>query len=186
LRSALSWSDVYVYFGDERCVPPNDEQSNYRMASETFLDRVGIPPENVHRIKGEIDPQKAAADYAQELRADLGAPPRFDLVMLGMGTDGHTASLFPGADPTTDSDALVRGVYSDSQMMWRVTLTPEAINAASNVVFAVEGLTKANTLAAVREGPYDPRKLPAQIVAPTSGRLVWLVDSLAAGMLKHH
>lgn len=184
-RSALSWSDVFVYFGDERCVPPGDEQSNYRMACETFLDAVGIPKTNVHRIQGEIDPAKAAEAYAAELRTDLGDPPRFDLVLLGMGADGHTASLFPGADPTTDDDALVRGVYSESQMMWRVTLTPRVLNAARVVAFAVEGVQKAATLAAVREGPYDPTHLPAQIVRPTGGRLVWLVDDLAAGMLKH-
>lgn len=185
LRSAMSWSDVFVYFGDERCVPPGDEQSNYRMACETFLDAVGIPKTNVQRIQGEIDPAKAAEAYAAELRTDLGDPPRFDLVLLGMGADGHTASLFPGADPTTDDDALVRGVYSESQMMWRVTITPSVINAARVVAFAVEGVQKAATLAAVREGPYDPTHLPAQIVRPAGGRLVWLVDDLAAGMLKH-
>ena len=185
LRSAMSWSDVFVYFGDERCVPPGDEQSNYRMACETFLDAVGIPKTNVQRIQGEIDPAKAAEAYAAELRTDLGEPPRFDLVLLGMGADGHTASLFPGADPTTDDDALVRGVYSESQMMWRVTITPSVINAARVVAFAVEGVQKAATLAAVREGPYDPTHLPAQIVRPVAGRLVWLVDDLAAGMLKH-
>jgi 6-phosphogluconolactonase len=184
-RYAISWSDVYVYFGDERCVPPDDEQSNFRMASETFLDTVAIPKANVHRIQGEIDAKRAAEIYAGELRRDLGTPPRFDLVLLGMGNDGHTASLFPGADPTTDNDALVRGVYADSQAMWRVTITPEAINAARTVAFAAVGLDKASTLAAVLEGPYDPVRLPSQIVRPTDGRLIWLVDSLAAGMLKH-
>lgn len=181
----VSWSDVYVYFGDERCVPPDDEQSNFRMAQETLLGVVPIPEKNIHRMRGEIDPSQAAQEYAQELTEDLGIPPRFDLVMLGMGPDGHTASLFPGADPQADSGALVRGVYAQAQLMWRITLTPTVINAARNVVFAVEGAGKAETLAAVREGTYEPTKYPSQIVAPFDGRLIWLVDSAAAGSLKH-
>jgi 6-phosphogluconolactonase len=180
----LSWSDVFIYFGDERCVPPDDEQSNYRMARKAFLDAVPIPPANVHRIRGEIDPATAAADYATVLRTDLGDPPRFDLVLLGLGPDGHTASLFPGAPPNTDDDALVRAVYSESQAMWRVTITPKVINAARTVAFAVEGVQKTAILATILEGPRDPVKYPAQIVAPESGRLLWLVDDLAAGMLR--
>ncbi len=182
-RDELSWSDVFVYFGDERCVPPDDEQSNYRMARRAFLDAVRIPPPNVHRIRGETDPGLAANEYASILRADLGNAPRFDLVMLGLGPDGHTASLFPGSPPDTDDDALVRAVYAQSQTMWRVTITPKVINAARAVVFAVEGAEKAPILATVYEGPYDPVRYPAQIVRPDPGRLVWLVDRLAAGML---
>jgi 6-phosphogluconolactonase len=185
LRDELSWSDVFVYFGDERCVPPDDEQSNYLMASRAFLDEVGIPHANVHRIRGEADPGHAANEYASLLRADLGNSPQFDLVLLGLGPDGHTASLFPGTPPDTDDDSLVRAVYAKSQMMWRVTITPKAINLARTVAFAVEGPEKAQIFAAVYEGPRDPVKYPAQIVDPTSGRLIWLVDELAAGMLKH-
>jgi 6-phosphogluconolactonase len=180
----LSWSDVFVYFGDERCVPPTDEQSNYRMAQKAFLDAVGIPRANVHRIHGEVDPGHAANEYASILRADLGESPQFDLVMLGLGKDGHTASLFPGTPPDTDDDALVRAVYAQSQLMWRVTITPKVINNARSVVFAVEGPEKAAILAAVYQGPIDPVKYPAQIVQPRSGRLIWLVDEFAAGMLK--
>ncbi len=184
LRDELSWSDVFIYFGDERCVPPNDEQSNYRMAQETFLDAVGIPHANVHRIRGEADPGQAANEYASILRADLGDAPRLDLMMLGLGLDGHTASLFPGTPPDTDDDSLVRAVYAQSQMMWRVTMTPKVINLARTVVFAVEGAAKAQILAAVYQGPIDPVKYPAQIVQPVSKRLLWFVDELAAGMLK--
>lgn len=182
-RDALSWSDVFVYFGDERCVPPDDEQSNYLMAEKAFLADVPIPAPNVHRIRGEIDPAAAAADYATILRTDLGEPPRFDLVLLGLGPDGHTASLFPGTSPLTDDAALVRAVYAESQGMWRVTITPELINAARTVAFAVDGSEKAAILGAVLEGEYDPTKYPAQIVAPESGGLTWLVDALAAGQL---
>ena len=180
----LSWSDVFVYFGDERCVGPDDELSNYRMARKAFLDAVPIPPRNVHRIRGEIEPAQAAAEYAGTLRTDLGAALQFDLVLLGLGPDGHTASLFPGTPPDTDDDALVRAVYAQSQAMWRVTVTPAIINAARSVIFAAEGAEKAAILATVLNGEYDPTRYPAQIVAPTSGRLTWLVDSLAAGMLK--
>jgi 6-phosphogluconolactonase len=183
-RNELSWSDVFIYFGDERCVPPTDEQSNYRMAQKTFLDAIRIPPANVHRIQGEIDPEKAANEYASIIRTDLGEPPRFDLVLLGLGPDGHTASLFPGTPPDTDDGALVRAVYAQSQAMWRVTITPMVINAARAVAFAVEGADKAAVLAAVYEGPRDPTKYPAQIVAPSTGQLTWLVDELAAGMLR--
>jgi len=184
LRTELSWSDVFIYFGDERCVPPIDEQSNYRMASKAFLDSVGIPPANVNRIRGEIDPGQAANEYASVLRAALGNAPQLDLVLLGLGSDGHTASLFPGTPPESDDGSLVRAVYADSQAMWRVTVTPEIINRARTVVFAVEGVDKAQILAEVYEGPVDTTKYPAQVVAPKSGRLIWLVDELAAGMLK--
>ena len=184
LREELSWSDVFIYFGDERCVPPTDDQSNYRMAQQTFLDAVGIPHANVHRIRGEADPGQAANEYASILRADLGNAPRLDLMMLGLGSDGHTASLFPGTPPDTDDDALVRAVYAQSQMMWRVTMTPKVINLARTIVFVVDGVAKAQILAAVYQGPIDPVKYPAQIVQPVSGRLLWFVDELAAGMLK--
>jgi 6-phosphogluconolactonase len=185
LRDELSWSDVFIYFGDERCVPPDDEQSNYFMARRAFLDAVGIPHSNVHRIHGEVDPGHAANEYASILRTDLGNAPQFDLVLLGLGPDGHTASLFPGTPPDIDDGSLVKAVYAQSQMMWRVTITPKVINLARTVAFAVSGASKAQILAEVYEGPIDPVKYPAQVVDPSSGRLIWLVDELAAGMLKH-
>jgi len=180
----LSWSDVYVYFGDERCVPPDDEQSNYRMARKAFLDAVPIPPHNIHRMRGEIDPGQAANEYASILRTDLAEPPRFDLVLLGLGPDGHTASLFPGTPPDTDDGALVRAVYAQSQMMWRITITPRVINLARTVAFQVEGSEKADVFAKVYQGPIDPTTYPAQIVHPSSGRLIWMADDLAAGLIK--
>lgn len=182
----ISWSDVFVYFGDERCVPPVDEQSNYRMATKALLSQVNLPENNIHRMRGEIDPAEAAREYARELTHDLGPHPTFDLVMLGMGADGHTASLFPGTDPNTDSSAFVRAVYAESIAAWRLTLTPDVFNAARTVIFATEGYPKANALAAVREGEYDPTQYPAQIIAPTAGKLIWLVDEAAASNLKHH
>jgi 6-phosphogluconolactonase len=184
LREQLPWENVFVYFGDERCVPPDDERSNYRMAREAFLDAVPLPEENVYRIRGELDPGIAANEYASLLRTELGQTPRFDLVLLGLGEDGHTASLFPGTPPDVDDNVVVRAVYAQSQAMWRVTLTPQVINAAAGVVFAVEGAAKASILAAVYEGPRDTTKYPAQIVAPASGNLTWLVDETAASALK--
>jgi 6-phosphogluconolactonase len=177
----IPWQSVIVFFGDERCVPPDDEQSNYRAAREALLARVPIPEANVHRMRGEDDPPAAARAYREALVATLGSRPRFDLVMLGMGEDGHTASLFPGEDPLTDDEALVRAAYAKSRQQWRLTLTPQVLNAASLVVFAVEGPAKAAALKAVREGPYDPVHYPAQIVVPSTGHLLWLADRDAAG-----
>jgi len=184
LRNELSWSDTFIYFGDERCVPPIDEQSNYRMVERALLSHIPIPPANVHRIRGEIDPGLAANEYASILRADFGDAPHFDLMLLGLGKDGHTASLFPGTPPDTDDEALVRAVYAEADLMWRVTMTPEVINLSRAVVFAVAGPDKAQILAEVYEGPSDPVKYPAQVVHPASGRLTWFVDELAAGMLR--
>ncbi len=183
LRTSLSWNEVFIYFGDERCVPPDDPRSNYRMAREAFLDAVPIPSANVARMRGETDPGLAANEYASILRTDLGANPRFDLIMLGLGEDGHTASLFPGIGQVIEENSLVEAAYAQSQAMWRITVTPKLINAARRVVFAVEGVAKARALAAVIEGPREPITYPAQVVQPSSGELTWLVDDAAASLL---
>ena len=183
--NTVSWSDVFIYFGDERCVPPDDEQSNYRMAKLAFLDAVNIPTGNVHRMHGEEDPQRAAAEYAKILHEDLGELPRFDLILLGMGPDGHTASLFPGSPVLTSSgDELVAAPYVEKFQSHRLTLTPRAINNARRVVIATEGPGKAPALAAVLKGPVNPAAHPVQIVHPVDGTLTWLVDSAAASQLK--
>ncbi len=182
-RSSLSWNNVFVYFGDERCVPPTDERSNFGMARAAFLDAIPVPTANVRRMSGEVDPGHAANEYSTILRTDLGQLPRFDLVLLGLGEDAHTASLFPGRELDRDQDSLVEAVYHESDATWRLTITPKVINAAYRVVFAVEGASKAPALAAVYEGSYDPRTYPAQIVRPTSGQLTWLVDEAAASLL---
>jgi 6-phosphogluconolactonase len=182
-RDRISWSDVFVYFGDERCVAPTDPLSNYLMAQETLLRNVPIPPHNVHRMHGEDPPAQAAAAYAQVLRADCGTVPRLDLIMLGLGKDAHTASLFPGGDPLTDDDLLVRPTYSQETQTDRLTITPQVINNARAVVIAAEGSEKASAVAAVRDGNYDPARFPAQIVSPRDGDFVWLLDKLSAGGL---
>ena len=179
---ALDWNAIDLFFGDERCVPPDHEQSNYRMARLAFLDALGIPSARVHRMRGEDDPQAAARAYRDDLVAALGTRPRLDLALLGMGPDGHTASLFPGTDPHADDAALVRAVYAPSQAQWRLTLTPQVLDAARTVAFTVEGAAKAAMLKTVREGPYEPSRFPAQSIAPSDGRLLWLVDRAAAGI----
>jgi len=182
-RSRIDWTRVHVFFGDERCVPPDNGDSNYKMANDAFLREVNVPLDQIHRMRGEDDPAKAAADYAAELIRVMGKTPRFDLIMLGMGVDGHTASLFPGADPRADQDRLVRPAYVEKLSSHRITLTPLVINNARHVIVATEGLPKAPALYAVLKGPYDPSVHPIQIVAPSQGRLTWYVDRAAAAEL---
>lgn len=179
-RNAVDWSRVLIYFGDERCVPPENDDSNYKMAFDSLLSKVALPPRNVHRMHGEEEPARAARAYAQVLVETMGELPRLDLVLLGMGADGHTASLFPGTDPRTDQDQLVRAVVTEARDPRRLTLTPLVINNSRHAVIAVEGAAKAQTLRVVREGPYDPLKYPVQIVAPDDGKLTWLADRAAA------
>ncbi len=177
----LPWGHVHVFWGDERPVPPDHPDSNYRMAHEALLAHVPVPPAQVHRLRGEAqDLSGAAAEYALEL-ADAfgipadGPPPRFDLVLLGMGAEGHTASLFP-ASPVLASRAWVASPFVPALGMRRLTLTPAVLNAAAQVVFAVGGVSKAAALGAVLHGQLQPDRYPAQVVRPVDGRLQWLVQ----------
>ena len=179
--SSVPWSRVQVLWGDERCVPPDHAASNYRMAREALLDHVPIPAENVHRIHGEDAPVAAAKAYERTLRTVLrGAP--IDLVLLGLGDDGHTASLFPGppASEVADGEPWVAARYHAAGALWRVTLTPVVINAAAEVLFLVSGEAKATIVRRVLEGPQQPQELPAQLIAPVDGRILWLLDAAAA------
>jgi 6-phosphogluconolactonase len=186
LRRQVSWRDVHVFFGDERMVPPDHAESNYRMAHEALLSLAPIPPENVHRIEGRGDAAANAGRYEDELRAFFGETdwPRFDLVMLGMGDDGHTASLFPGTPALAESRAWVAPNWVEKLGVRRVTLTAPAVNAARHVVFLVSGAGKAARLREVLEGPPDPERLPAQLIRPAAGTLEWLVDEAAASQLR--
>lgn len=185
-REEIAWDEVHIFWGDERCVPPEEAGSNYRQAREAFLDRVPIPDSNVHRVRGELEPAEAARDYALTLSRFAATPldfPRFDLVYLGMGEDGHTASLFPGSPVDITEPVLpVTAQYQDRPAN-RVTLTPLVINQARTVVFMATGEKKAGVLAEVLSGRYNPDQFPAQRIEPKDGRLIWLVDEEAAGRL---
>jgi 6-phosphogluconolactonase len=180
----IEWPRVHVFWGDERCVPPDHPDSNYRMARETLLDYVPIPPENIHRIAGEFEPAEAAALYEQHLRSFFDGEPRFDLILLGMGNDGHTASLFPHTPALHEQERWVVANYALAQQLWRVTFTPAAINAAARVMFLVSGAEKAETLRRVLNGPSMPEELPAQLVQPVSGETTWLLDRAAASLIE--
>lgn len=169
--SPIDWSRTHICWGDERCVPPTHPDSNYRMAREALLDHINIPAENVHRIRGERGAAQAAAAYRTELDDLLGQDGRFDLILLGMGADGHTASLFPGTTAVKERQKTVVAVYVEKLDTWRVTLTLPVINSARHVTFLVSGTSKAKTLARVRDG----ESLPAGLVQPT-GQLTWIVD----------
>lgn len=191
-RDRIDWHKVQIFFGDERCVPPDNPQSNYLMVRTALLDQVPLRPRNIHRIRGEESPEKAAADYTGTLQRNFGGdaagggppPEGFDLILLGMGDNGHTASLFPGLAAVTETVRWVMALYVEVVGMWRVTMTPVILNAARQVVFLVSGTEKAAMLQRVLEGPYQPVVLPSQIIKPVCGELHWLLDAPAAAKLR--
>jgi 6-phosphogluconolactonase len=181
---ALDWSKVHVFFGDERTVPPNHEDSNYRMAHETLLSRV--PVGSVHRMRGELPPAEAAAAYEEELRGFFGTsdePPSLDLILLGIGEDGHTASLFPETSALEVQDRWVVANPVLKLETTRLTLTVPVINSARSVNFLVAGESKAEALKQILKGDADPRQYPAKLVRPAGGP-VWMVDQAAAIFLQ--
>jgi len=176
----IDWTRVETFFTDERCVPPDHPDSNYRMARLALLDKVPIPPENVHRIRGGLPPADAALAYHNELRSALSGDGRLDLILLGMGPDGHTASLFPGSEALEERDVDAVATYAEAPHAWRVTLTLPALNAARNIMFLVSGAEKAPALASV----YSKEMLPAGLVRPDVGTLTWFVDEEAASLVR--
>ena len=178
----IDWSRVYVFFGDERAVPPHHEDSNLKMASELLLDHV--PVGNVHRIRGELPPEEAAEAYEEELRTFFPSEdvPRFDLILLGLGADGHTASLFPWTPALEVHDRWVVANPVPRLDTTRITLTVPVINAARAVIFLVEGEDKAEAVREILEGDADPRAYPAKLVQPPGGP-EWMVDQSAALLL---
>ncbi|MDQ3005401.1 MAG: 6-phosphogluconolactonase [Chloroflexota bacterium] len=183
LHDRVEWAKVHIFWGDERCVPPNDPGSSYGQARELLLSRVPIPESNIHRIKGELTPVAASKEYSLLLKEYASPPldwPRFDLVYLGMGEDGHTASLFPGSPVQVTEAALpVTAQYQDRPSN-RVTLTQLVFNSTHMVVFMATGEKKAITLAEVLSDRYNPELYPAQRIEPKDGELIWLVDKDAA------
>ena len=181
-RNRLPWSQVHIFFGDERSVPATHADSNYRMAEEAMISLLPIPAPNVHRMVGDGDAVANASLYEGELQAffDGAAWPRFNLVLLGMGDDGHTASLFPGTEALNEARAWVVANWVEKLKTYRITLTAPAINHAANIAFLVAGAGKAERLPEVLRGAPNPRQLPSQLIQPLAGSLVWLVDKAAA------
>jgi 6-phosphogluconolactonase len=184
-RDAVDWTRVEVFFVDERCVPADHAESNYKLARETLLSKVPIPGDNVYRMRGEVDPpEEAAKEYGLMLKEKFGDA-GLDLVLLGMGDDGHTASLFPGTAAVNETKHRCVANYAEKSTTgksWRLTLTAPFINRSREVIVLVTGANKAKTLSEVLEGPRDVQRLPVQLIAPASGKLTWLVDAAAAGM----
>lgn len=185
-RNQVDWQHTFVFWGDERCVPPDAEGSNYYQANEILLSQVPIPRENILRVKGELVPYEAANAYAQTLKGfadpDLDWP-RFDLVLLGMGEDGHTASLFPGSQVEISSPTLALTADYQGRPAARVTLTPAVFNSARKILFLVTGENKAVTLSRVFKDASMPEQFPVHRIHPTDGQVTWLVDEAAASQL---
>ena len=185
--SAMPWPQMELYWVDERMVPPDSKDSNYCMTREAMLDKVPLPPDRVFRIEGELEPEEAAARYESAIRNHLrleGAEgPRFDVLALGMGDDGHTASLFPHTDAISEMIRIAVANHVPQKDTWRVTLTWPVINEANAVFFLIAGRDKAQPLHDVLLGKYDPETLPSQLIRPSNGKLLLLLDTEAASML---
>ncbi|MEJ2637953.1 MAG: 6-phosphogluconolactonase [Desulfosarcinaceae bacterium] len=184
LRDAVDWARLEVFWGDERCVPADDSRNNARSARKRLLDRVPIPPDQIHPIECTFSPARAAVDYEDRIRRvfSTGAP-RFDLIFLGLGKDGHTASIFPGSEIVHDAQRWVREVETAASEPDRVSFTPFLINQAAVAAFLVSGGEKSGVVREVRRCPEAPLRLPAQRIAPLDGRLIWMLDRAAAGDL---
>jgi 6-phosphogluconolactonase len=190
-RDLIPWERVQVFWSDERCVPPDDPESNYRMACETLLEQVPIPAANIHRMPGErTDYDAAAADYEAEMRQVFGLPPdvllRFDLILLGMGADGHTASLFPGTPALHETSRLVVANRGTKPPPQRLTFTYPLINSARQVVFLVAGADKAEALRDVLSGQITIKERPAVGVRPADGEVIWMVDRAAMQLVEQN
>ncbi len=188
LRSQVPWDKMHLFFGDERHVGPDHPDSNFRMATEAMLSKVPLKSDHLTRIKGEYpDTEQAAQEYEQILRAffklEAGEYPRFDLVLAGMGSEGHTLSLFPGTKALHAGGRIAVRNWVGKLYTERITLTAPAVNHAARILFMVTGADKAPALKAVLEGPFEPEQLPAQLLQPKNGKLLWLVDAAAGSML---
>jgi 6-phosphogluconolactonase len=183
---SVDWNEVQFFWGDERCVPPDDDRSNFRMAQRTMLSKLPIKPEQIHRIHGEASPAEAASAYEAELHAHFGSDelPSMDLALMGLGDNSHTASLFPHNPALHETERLALAVEVDNPTeRHRITLTVPVFNNAANVMFLVSGADKAQAVWNVLKGPRDPDQFPAQLIAPADGQLIWLLDRDAASKL---
>jgi 6-phosphogluconolactonase len=187
-KSQFPWDKTQFFFGDERHVPPDDADSNYRMANESMLSKIPLKPEQIHRIKAEYeDAEKSAKEYEQTLRTSFklsaGQLPRFDVLLLGMGDEGHTLSLFPGTKALHDNGRWVMANWIGKFFTTRITITAPVANNSALAIFMVTKADKALALKGVLEGPYEPEQLPSQLIQPKNGKLLWLLDPTAAGKL---
>jgi 6-phosphogluconolactonase len=179
-KSVIPWKNTFVFWGDERAVPFDDDQNNAKMGFQTLLDHVPVPPGQIYRMNSEVPAERAAAEYEAILKKHFeNTEPRFDLVLLGMGADGHTASIFPGSEVVHEKSKWVSTGYNAEQKSNRITLTVKLINKARNIFFSVFGDGKAKTLLNVRFGEYDPDTLPSQLINPENGNLYWYIDEAA-------
>jgi 6-phosphogluconolactonase len=184
-RDQVDWQQVQFFWADERCVPKEDEASSFKAAFDTLLSRVALPDKNIHRIKGEEAPDKAARDYEEEIRRFFkGSEGQgFDLIILGMGEDGHTASLFPGSKELEEKIRLAVPVYLGEPKKDRVTLTLPVLNSADQILFLVAGVSKAAALSEILGNEKRKKGLPAGLIRPSHGKITWLIDQEAAGKL---
>ncbi|GAB2589504.1 6-phosphogluconolactonase [Spirosoma areae] len=185
----IPWMQLHIFWGDERYVPIDDEQSNAGMAYDTLLGHVYTPESQIHVWRTDLEPAAAAADYDRILHDYFGSGeassgPTFDLVLLGMGDDGHTLSLFPGTEVVHEQTAWTKAYFLTQQNMYRLTLTAPVVNRAACVLFLVAGPKKAEPLREVLEGVYDPDNYPSQVIKPLNGELLWLVDEKAAELVR--
>ncbi|UII20764.1 6-phosphogluconolactonase [Fulvivirga ligni] len=185
LVDEIPWDKTYIFWGDERCVPFDHEDNNAKMAWDTFLDFIPIPLDHVYRMNSEVHPRQGAEEYEKELKNHFkDSDPVFDLILLGMGADGHTASIFPGSGVIHEKEKWVDRGYNMELNSDRITLTAPLINQAKNIFFGVYGEGKAETLKNVIEGEYNPLELPSQLIKPDHGNLVWYTDEAAAALLE--
>jgi 6-phosphogluconolactonase len=184
-RHQVDWQHVHFFWADERCVPKEDEASNFKAAFDTLLSRVALPDKNIHRIKGEETPDKASRVYEEEIKRFFGESekPRFDLIILGMGEDGHTASLFPGSKSLEEKVRLAIPVYLEETKKNRVTLTLPVLNSADQILFLVAGVSKAAALSQILGNEKRKKGLPAGLIRPSHGNMTWLIDQEAAGKI---
>jgi 6-phosphogluconolactonase len=189
-RSQIDWERVEIFWSDERCVPPDDAESNYHLAQEVMLSKLPLPASQIHRMPADDADRAAAAEkYSHEMQRVFGeALPHFDLIQLGMGPEGHTASLFPHQPSLYEQQRQVMSVTVPKPPPPRLTFTPPVLNAAWHILFLVTGSEKADAIQAVQEGDYQPDEYPAQIVQPTQGEITWMLDTAAAVKLTlpHH
>ena len=184
LRDRIDWSRVHVFWGDERYVPLTDEKNNARMAYDTLLNHVPVPKAQIHVMKTDLPPDESMSEYEQTLHQYFdGENHTFDLVLLGMGDDGHTLSLFPGTDVVNEEQAWTKAFFLTQQDMFRLTLTAPVVNKAAAVLFLVAGANKADALHEVLHGAYQPDKYPSQRIKPETGELVWFIDKAAGAKL---